>query len=183
MTTIDTILEMFAIAGQAAYFGEAVSQTEHALQSAHLAVEAGADDKLVVAALLHDIGHLMRGLPEDIAQHGIDDTHEDIGAAWLDQHFGPCVSDPVRLHVAAKRYLCAVDPAYILSLSPASQLSLRLQNGPFTPAEARAFENETHFAAAVALRRWDDAAKVPGLNVPGLDAYRRLLVMAISDAS
>src|SRR5262245_50330016 len=136
MTTVDTIMELFAVAGKAAYYGEAVSQTEHALQTAHLAVGAGANDELVVAALLHDIGHLLRGLPEDVAQHGIDDTHEEIGAAWLERHFRPAVSVPVRLHVPAKRYLCAVDPCYAGSLSAASQLSLRLQGGPMPRDQA-----------------------------------------------
>jgi [1-hydroxy-2-(trimethylamino)ethyl]phosphonate dioxygenase len=176
---VDTILNMFAVAGEAAYYGEAVSQTEHALQSAHLAASAGAEGELVVAALLHDIGHLLRGLPEDVARHGIDDTHEEAGALWLERHFGPAVSVPVRLHVAAKRYLCAVDGSYLLGLSPASQLSLRLQGGPFTAEEATTFEQQTHFATALALRRWDDGAKVPGLAVPGLAEYRRALEAAL----
>jgi phosphonate degradation associated HDIG domain protein len=176
---VDTIMTTFAVAGEAAYFGEAVSQTEHALQSAHLAASAGADEELVVAALLHDIGHMLSGSAEDAAQHGIDDTHEEAGARWLEQHFGPAVSVPVRLHVAAKRYLCAVDPTYLLGLSPASQLSLRLQGGPFTAEEAQAFERQTHFAAAVALRRWDDGAKVPDLAVPALATYRQALETAL----
>jgi [1-hydroxy-2-(trimethylamino)ethyl]phosphonate dioxygenase len=179
MEKVETILQMFAVAGNAAYFGEVVSQTEHALQSAHLARSAGANDELVVAALLHDVGHLLRGFPENAAAHGIDDTHEDVGAAWLEQHFGLAVSVPVRLHVAAKRYLCAVDPSYLSGLSSASQLSLKLQGGPFTPAEARAFELQPHFEAAVKLRRWDDGAKVPGLDVPGLEAYRPALSHAL----
>jgi len=175
MTTVDAILEMFAVAGTAAYYGEDVSQTEHALQTAHLAVSAGADDELIVAALLHDIGHMLRGLPENVAQHGVDDTHEAIGAAWLESHFGPAVSVPVRLHVPAKRYLCAVDSTYRAGLSSASQLSLQLQGGPMPPELVDAFEQGPHFEAAVALRRWDDGAKVPGLDVPGLDAYREPL--------
>jgi [1-hydroxy-2-(trimethylamino)ethyl]phosphonate dioxygenase len=172
-------MEMFAVAGKAAYYGEEVSQTEHALQTAHRAVKAGPDDELVVAALLHDVGHLLRSLPEDAAHHGIDDAHEEIGAAWLEQHFGPAVSLPVRLHVPAKRYLCAVDPRYQASLSAASLLSLRLQGGPMLPDEVRLFEQGLHFEAAVALRRWDDAAKVPGLVVPGLEAYRGRLQAAL----
>jgi predicted HD phosphohydrolase len=122
---------------------------------------------------------LLGGLPEDVAQHGIDDTHEEIGAAWLERHFGLAVSSPVRLHVAAKRYLCAIDASYLESLSPASQLSLRLQGGPFTKGEARKFAGEPHVAAAIALRRWDDGAKVPGLAVPGLESYRSSLIRAL----
>jgi [1-hydroxy-2-(trimethylamino)ethyl]phosphonate dioxygenase len=179
MMNVDTILEMFAVAGNAAYFGEDVSQTEHALQAAHLAVGANADDELIVAALLHDIGHLLCGLPENAAKHGIDDAHEEIGAAWLEGHFVPAVTAPVRLHVAAKRYLCAVDSRYQAALSTASQLSLQLQGGPMAPHLVREFEQGPHFAAAVALRRWDDAAKVAGLAVPGLNRYRGSLQAAL----
>src|SRR6516225_6317978 len=115
--------------------GEPVSQTEHALQTAWAAEQAGAASALIAAALLHDIGHLLHDLPEDCAHHGIDDAHEVRGARWLVQHFGPDVTEPVRLHVPAKRYLCSTDPAYRSQLSEASELSLKLQGGPFTPAE------------------------------------------------
>lgn len=179
MSVIDRILHLFAAGGAAAYHGEAVSQLEHALQTAHQATAASASDELVAAALLHDIGHLLHGLGEDIARKGIDDRHEDGGAAWLRSHFGPGVTEPVRLHVDAKRYLCAVDVAYRDSLSPASQRSLRLQGGPFDEAGVKAFEQNPHAQAAVALRRWDDAAKVPGLDVPGLEHYRRHLEAAL----
>jgi [1-hydroxy-2-(trimethylamino)ethyl]phosphonate dioxygenase len=179
MTTVDKIMDMFAKAGSAAYFGEAITQTEHALQTASLAAKSGATDELIVAALLHDIGHLLRGLPEDAATHGIDDTHEAIGADWLESRFGRAVSDPVRLHVPAKRYLCAVDAAYQSSLSPASRLSLRLQGGPMSREQVEFFEQGRHFAAAVALRRWDDEAKIPGLPVPGLETYRDSLESAL----
>ena len=179
MDVVETVFRLFAIGGEVAYFGEAVSQTAHALQSAHLAERAGADDALVVAALLHDVGHLLHGLPEDISERGIDGRHEQGGADWLARHFGPAVSEPVRLHVAAKRYLCAVEPAYLAGLSPASRHSLDLQGGPFDAQAARAFEDEPVFRDAVRLRRWDDEAKVPGLAVPGLDHYRgRLAVVA-----
>ncbi len=103
MTTVDTIMEMFAVAGQAAYYGENVSQTEHALQTAHLAVDAGSDDELVVAALLHDIGHLLRVLAENVAEQRIDDTHEVVGAAWLERHSSFAIRGPVRRHVTTKR--------------------------------------------------------------------------------
>jgi phosphonate degradation associated HDIG domain protein len=152
--------------------GEPVSQTEHALQAAYHAERAGADDALVTAALLHDIGHLLHKLAEDAADHGIDTRHEQIGQAWLARHCGPEVTEPVRLHVAAKRYLCATDPEYLAQLSPASKQSLRLQGGPFSSEEARQFERLPHYRAAVTLRRWDDLAKVPGMQVPGLAHYR-----------
>ncbi len=175
MEILDTLSELLAARGQAEYHGEAVSQAEHALQSAALAEAEGVPDELVAAALLHDVGHLLHGLGEDAAERGRDDRHEEIGYAWLTRWFGPGVAEPVRLHVAAKRYLCATDPGYLARLSPASQLSLKLQGGPFTAAEVAAFERHPHHAAAVRLRAWDDAAKVPGLRVPALDHYRTRL--------
>src|SRR5262245_20302558 len=179
MSVVDRILQLFAEKGQGMYFGEAVTETEHALQSAHLAETAGAGNELIAAALLHDIGHLLHGLGEDIAEQGIDGRHEEGGAAWLARYFGPAVAEPVRLHVAAKRYLCAVDPVYHAALSAASRRSLELQGGPFSREEARRFEREPFWEAAVALRRWDDAAKVPGLAVPGLEHYRPCLEAAL----
>ena len=166
--------------GQGAYFGEEVTETEHALQCAHLAEQSGAGDELVAAALLHDVGHLLHGLSEDIAALGRDGRHEAGGASWLAAHFGPDVVDPVRLHVAAKRYLCAVEQDYHTWLSPASRLSLGLQGGPLAANEVRRFEQEPWFRSAIAVRRWDDAAKVPGLAVPGLEHYRTHLEAALS---
>jgi phosphonate degradation associated HDIG domain protein len=175
MNGIDRIFTLFREKGNGAYFGEAVTETEHALQSAHLAEQSGAAPELIAAALVHDVGHLLHGLPENVAERGIDGQHEEGGAAWLGRYFGPAVVDPVRLHVAAKRYLCAVEPDYDAALSEASRRSLRLQGGPMSPEEVRQFEQEPWFRAAVAIRRWDDVAKVPGLNVPGLDHYRPYL--------
>lgn len=172
---VDRLINLFAQRGSGLYFGEAVTEAEHALQSAYLARQAGAADSLVAAALLHDVGHLLHNLGEDVAERGIDARHEDAGAAWLADHFGRAVADPVRLHVAAKRYLCAAEPTYCAGLSPASLRSLQLQGGPFTVEEMAAFEREPHWRDALALRRWDDGAKVPGLEVPALESYRRLL--------
>jgi phosphonate degradation associated HDIG domain protein len=176
MDVLGTIADLFASRGHAEYHGEPVSQAEHALQAAHLAERAGADDTLVTAALLHDVGHLLHKLGEDVAERGVDDRHEQLGCAWLRRWFGPAVAEPVRLHVAAKRYLCATDPAYLARLSSASRLSLELQGGPFTPAEVAAFQTNPHAAAAVRLRHWDDEAKVTGLAVPPLEHYRPRLV-------
>jgi phosphonate degradation associated HDIG domain protein len=175
MNRIDAIFTLFREKGDGLYFGESVTEAEHALQCAHLAEQAGAAPGLIAAALLHDVGHLLHGLVEDIAERGIDGRHEEGGAAWLAHDFGPAVVDPVRLHVAAKRYLCAVEPDYHAGLSEASQRSLRLQGGPMTPDEVRGFEQEPWFRSAVAVRRWDDGAKVPGLVVPGLEHYRPCL--------
>lgn len=172
MSVVDQLFELFRVKGSGAYFGEDVTETAHALQAARLAEEAGESDQVIVAALLHDVGHLLHGLSEDIASQGIDGQHEDAGAAWLVRHFGPEIVDPVRLHVAAKRYLCAVEPGYQDDLSPSSLLSLKLQGGPFSPEETRKFEAEPHYKAAVTVRRFDDEAKVPGLIVPDLEHYR-----------
>jgi len=172
MDVLNSIAQLFEHQGRAAYFGESVSEAEHALQSAHLAEQEGADDALVAAALLHDVGHLLHGLGEDVADRGLDARHEEVGHTWLARWFGPAVAEPVRLHVAAKRYLCATDPAYLGELSPASRRSLELQGGPFTPAEVEEFQRNPHHAAAVRLRHWDDAAKIPDLAVPPLEHYR-----------
>jgi phosphonate degradation associated HDIG domain protein len=179
MNTVEQIFDIFERQGDEAYFGEPVSQKEHALQAASQAEQEGAPDSLVVAALLHDIGHLLHGLPEEIADRGMDGRHEEVGEAWLSRHFGPEVAAPCRLHVAAKRYLCAVDPEYAGQLSPASVQSLALQGGPFTPAEIQEFEQHPHHQEAVRLRRWDDLAKIPGLDVPGLEHYQARLEAAV----
>lgn len=180
MDTIDEILELFETRGSATYLGEPVSQREHALQTAHLAEINGASDALVAASLLHDIGHLLGPEEGNPAEQGIDAAHEDKGNAWLARHFGPEVCEPVRLHVAAKRYLCAVDPAYRSLLSVASIRSLELQGGPLAPEEIRRFEANPFHEAAVRLRQWDDSAKIPSLEVPGVKHYtdklKRLLI-------
>ncbi|MBC8164936.1 MAG: HD domain-containing protein, partial [Bryobacteraceae bacterium] len=147
---IDEIFRIFGIRGSEEYGGEAVSQLEHALQTAALATSEGVQETLVAAALLHDIGHL---LPNG-------NIHEENGHEWLSQSFPSAVTEPVRLHVAAKRYLCTVDPAYSATLSPASVRSLAVQGGPMTSEEVTKFEGHPHFTAAVRLRRWDDEAKV-----------------------
>jgi phosphonate degradation associated HDIG domain protein len=170
-----TIFEIFAARGTDAYFGEPVSQLEHALQTAHHAERENAPQWLVVAALVHDIGHLLHQMPEHIADLGLDSRHEDLGHAWLAQYFGPEITAPVRMHVAAKRYLCATDAGYLSLLSPASMQSLELQGGPFSESEARAFEQTPFAREAVRLRRWDDLAKEPGMQVPGLDHYREMI--------
>ena len=149
-------------------YGEGVTQLEHALQTGWLAERAGASPALVSAALLHDIGHMLHRLPEDIAEQGIDAQHESIGSAWLSRHFGPEVSEPVRLHVEAKRYLSAAEPGYFDRLSEASKLSLRLQGGPHRPEAAQHFLDLPFAEAAVQVRRWDDEAKILGLRTPGL---------------
>jgi phosphonate degradation associated HDIG domain protein len=165
------IERLFDERGSSLYGGEAVTQLEHALQAAALAESSGADAATIVAALLHDIGHLLHSLPEDAPDNGIDDVHEQLACQWLGNHFGPAVTEPVRLHVDAKRYLCAVDPEYQASLSGPSLQSLKLQGGPFSADQAQQFAQNPYFDRAVRLRRWDDLAKVPGLRTPGLEHF------------
>lgn len=172
---IDFILGLYRKRGDAAYLGEPVSQTEHALQTAWAAEKAGAGSALIASALLHDVGHLLHDLPEDCALAGIDDAHEVRGQLWLRRYFGPDVTEPVRLHVAAKRYLCATDPAYRALLSEASLRSLQLQGGSFTADEVTQFRHDPYGEAAVALRRFDEQAKVPGLPTPSLEHFRPYL--------
>jgi phosphonate degradation associated HDIG domain protein len=175
---IDQIIGLFRQRGDAAYIGEPVSQTEHALQTASAAERDGANSTMITAALLHDVGHLLHNLPEDCADNDIDDHHEELGARWLARFFGPDVVEPLRLHVAAKRFLCATDPDYDAKLSQASAQSLRLQGGPYSPEEVKAFRENPFGEAAVALRRWDEEAKIAGLATPSLDHFRRHLEMA-----
>jgi phosphonate degradation associated HDIG domain protein len=169
---IDFLIRLLKERGHAAYLGEPVSQLEHALQTAWAAEQAGAGSAVIAAALLHDVGHLLHDLPEHCALSGFDDAHEVRGASWLGRHFGPEVAEPVRLHVPAKRFLCATDPSYVGSLSEASARSLKLQGGPFTADEAAQFRNHPHAETAVALRRFDEQAKVPGLPTPALEHFR-----------
>lgn len=165
------VLRLLRDRGDSQYGGEAVTQREHALQAAFFAEQAGAPSTLIAAALLHDVGHLLHSLPDDAPDRGIDDRHEMLAARWLEFRFGPEVVEPVRLHVAAKRFLCAVEPDYSGQLSPPSLQSLELQGGPMSAEEAVSFRAHALHAAAVALRRWDDAAKVPNLATPSLEHF------------
>ncbi|MBI3863262.1 MAG: HD domain-containing protein [Planctomycetia bacterium] len=169
------VLTLFRERGGSQYGGEAVSQLEHALQAAYFAEQSGAGSPLIAAALLHDVGHLLHSLPDDAPDQGVDDRHEALAARWLKARFGPEVIEPVRLHVAAKRYLCATDADYTTELSPPSALSLKLQGGPMSDDEAREFAARPFCKAAVALRRWDDAAKVPEMKTPPLEHFAACL--------
>lgn len=169
------IATLFEGLGHRAYSGEPVTQLEHALQCAHFAVADGAAEPLVAAALLHDIGHLVNDQGETPSERGIDDLHQFHGAHFLRPLFGPAVLEPIRLHVKAKRYLCAVRPGYWEALSADSKRSLVLQGGPLDAGEAEAFAQTAHAADAVRLREWDDAAKVAGLQTPPLAHFMPLL--------
>ena len=166
MTAIEIIAELFSGPGGQAYLGEPVTIGVHMRQAGALAEAAGAGAPLVAAALLHDIGHL---------RQEADTRHGEAGARWLGQWFGEAVTEPVRLHVPAKRYLCATEPGYFGLLSAESVRTLSLQGGPMTAGEAAAFEALPHAADAVAVRRWDDEAKDPAVTPPEFAHFAALL--------
>jgi phosphonate degradation associated HDIG domain protein len=167
----DDIAALFERQGGTQYSGEPVTQTEHALQTAWFAQQAGADDELVTAALLHDLGHLLHDHGETPSARGIDDLHQFAAVPFLRGLFSQRVLDAIRWHVDAKRYLCAARPGYRAALSADSQRSLALQGGVFSAAEAQSFIERPNAREAVSLRLWDDQAKVDGLDTPGLDHY------------
>jgi len=173
---VGVIVERMRARGRRAYLGESVSITDHMLQTAVLAEQDAALPALVAAALLHDVAYVVTDLlAAGPATGDLDERHAEVGAAFLAAHFVPAVVEPVRLHVAAKRYLCAVEPGYLASLSPASLRTLGLQGGPYGDAEARAFAASPYAADAVRLRRYDERAKVAGGATPDLDHYQPLL--------
>jgi [1-hydroxy-2-(trimethylamino)ethyl]phosphonate dioxygenase len=175
MKVLEELQQLFAGRGDAAYYGEAVSMTEHSLQAAHQATMSHAPEALIVAALLHDVGHLVEEVPEAIADWTQDAHHEEVGARWLAQRFPPSIAEPVRLHVPAKRYLCATSDEYRGRLSQASVITLNLQGGPMTPAEVAAFKTRPFHREAVRLRLWDDQGKVAGLRTAGFDSYHDMI--------
>jgi gamma-butyrobetaine dioxygenase len=170
MTGVEAIAELFAGPGARDYLGEPVTIGSHMRQAGHLAEAAGADGSLVAAALLHDIGHL---------RNETDSRHGDAGAQWLSQWFGTAVTEPVRLHVAAKRYLCATEPGYLGLLSDESVRTLALQGGPMTAGQAAAFEAMPFARDAVAVRRWDDEAKDPVVAPPEFAHFAPLLAALV----
>lgn len=173
--SLEPLAELFAGAGSAEYFGEPVTVAEHMLQAGALAEAAGAPPHLVAAALLHDVGHFHGPVTGADLMEGTDNRHSHTGADLLARWFGPEVTEPVRLHVAAKRYLCTADPGYRALLSAASEYTLQVQGGPMSAAQAEAFAALPHAADAVAVRRWDEQAKETGADTPGFDHFRPLL--------
>jgi [1-hydroxy-2-(trimethylamino)ethyl]phosphonate dioxygenase len=176
VTTVDEVLALYDRWG-AEHYDEEVGQLDHALQTAALAAADGAADPLVAAALLHDAGHLLE------LSGGPAGPHERTAPAFLAPLFPPAATAPIALHVAAKRYLCAIEPEYHAALSAGSQRSLRRQGGPMAAGERAAFEATPGWADAVALRRWDDGGKVEGASVPGLASYEPLLRSLVCSAS
>lgn len=169
---LDKIIDILITQGYQQYGGEPVSQLEHALQCAFLAEQENVSSEMITACLLHDIGHLVHDLGENIE---IDTRHDYRSLKWLKPLFGEQITEPIRLHVEAKRYLCRVDANYYHSLSSASKTSLELQGGIFTDSEALEFIQQPFASEAVQLRRWDDLAKVPHLSTPSLADYRAIV--------
>lgn len=175
--TIDTIVGWLRYRAGGLYGGEPVTQLEHALQCATLARAEGATAELVTACLLHDIFHLAEET-DDKKQ-----PHDHCGAQMLAGLFSSAVTEPVRLHVEAKRYLCAIDPLYWSALSDMSKRSLVWQGGPFSPHEAADFISQPYAEDAVRLRQWDDAAKVVGATTPSLDDFITIMKSVASPKS
>jgi [1-hydroxy-2-(trimethylamino)ethyl]phosphonate dioxygenase len=167
------LLEIFVGRATRRYGLSDVNQLQHALQAAALAEADGASPATVLASLLHDVGHMIHRLGENPAARGIDDVHEALGADWLAERFGPEVSEPVRLHVAAKRYLCTVESDYFGKLAPDSVRSLALQGGLMSADELERFRANPQHEEAVRLRRYDEAAKDPRASTPGFDHFLR----------
>jgi phosphonate degradation associated HDIG domain protein len=174
--SIEDLLSLYEEKGDG-HYGEVISQTEHALQCAALAQKHGAKDVLVVAALLHDVGHLLADLQQEnrFEVEIDDDGHEGLGARALAPIFGQEVARPVALHVMAKRWRCTTDPDYYEQLSPTSRASLLAQGGLLSPDVAKRFESHPGFKSAVALRTWDDEAKVEGVDAGKIRDYEDLL--------
>jgi phosphonate degradation associated HDIG domain protein len=169
--TIADIGRLFREHGHIAYEGEGVSQAEHALQAAERAEDEGAGAELVTAALLHDLGHLLNRQGATPTMRGIDDQHQYFAIPFLRGVFAAAVLDAIRLHVDAKRALCALEPDYYERLSEDSKRSLTLQGGVFTKAQVQEFLSKPHSEAALRVRRWDDVAKVAGARTRPLGHY------------
>ncbi len=168
----EKIIAVFEARGKEKYGSEAVTQLQHALQTALLAEEAKAEPALITAALLHDIGHILHeeALPTTDSEN-LDDFHEEVGYQWLLEYFGEEVAAPVKLHVEAKRYLCTIDETYEQNLSPTSLKSYYDQGGKMKGTEKEVFESNPFFEPAVLLRRWDDLAKEADKETPGIEHF------------
>ncbi|WP_085901344.1 HD domain-containing protein [Kiloniella majae] len=172
---VDFIGDIFHRRGADSYLGEDVTMSEHMLQGAQLAEKAGANDALIAAALLHDIGHYTNEFPDDALEKGINNHHDEAGAAVLEKFFPPVITECVRQHVAAKRYLCAKDEAYFSRLSDASIHTLNLQGGPMSEAEMKELEQNPHLKEIIQVRYWDDEGKDPAVTTPPYEYYAPIL--------
>ncbi|KAJ2074855.1 hypothetical protein GGH13_001023 [Coemansia sp. S155-1] len=195
---VNKVFQLLENANKKDYMGEKITQLDHALQAAQLAKKEGADEETILAALLHDIGHLCpsteqcsesRGknwaafhMTEADINVGVVD-HDRVGAEYLRKlGFPKKTCELIESHVLAKRYLSTIDPSYHAGLSSASKQSLKLQGGPFSPTEIREFEKDPLFKQKVQIRKWDDAAKVIGVKPPALDTYRDMAINNLKQA-
>lgn len=180
-TIVDFLADIFARRGGEEYLGEPVTMAQHMLQAARCAEQAGQSEELIVAALLHDIGHFT----SEFGTYSPDDTedrhHEDAGGDVLAPFFPPRVVDCVRYHVAAKRYLCATRPEYFNKLSPASVHTLSLQGGPMDTEEVASFERNPHLKDIVKVRAYDEAGKRADMVTPPFAHYAPM-VQRVVDA-
>jgi len=176
---VDLIEDIFERRGAESYLGEEVTMAQHMLQAAQCAEEAGADNSQIVAALLHDIGHYKNEIPESSLVKGINNFHEEAGANFLEEYFPASVVEPIRQHVATKRYLCAVDSNYFSLLSSASVNTLDLQGGAMSHKEVKEFEKNEYLEQCINLRYWDDKAKDPEKKCPSFSYYQALIVSLV----
>ena len=172
---VDYIADVFARRGAESYLGEDVTMAQHMLQAAQSAERSQASSDLIVAALLHDIGHYSNEIPDSALMQGTNNYHEEAGANFLAEFFPLSVTEPIRHHVAAKRYLCATDPEYLSRLSEASVYTLKVQGGPMNPDEIAAFEKLPYLDSCIQMRIWDDEGKDPDRPHPDFSHYRDLV--------
>lgn len=178
---VDYIADVFERRGADSYLGEEVSMAQHMLQAAQEAERSRAAPALIVAALLHDLGHYSNEIPDTVLMKGTNNYHEEAGANFLMPYFPLAVTVPIREHVAAKRYLCATDPGYFARLSAASVYTLKVQGGPMGLSEIAEFEKSPFLDSCVALRIWDDSGKSPDKAHPEFSHYKKLVQSLIKD--
>lgn len=177
----DIIFQLFAKNGHSDYGSEPVNQLEHALQAAFIAERQFEEDYFVLACLLHDIGHILHEFPDNAPTFGVDDFHENLGNEFLKRLFPLFITEPIRLHVEAKRYLCGKNSEYFEILSEASKTSLNLQGGKMNSSEISKFEKNPFFIDAIKLRLIDDKAKIKGLKTKKIDDYLPLFLKYIKN--
>lgn len=175
MSSFLEVKELFESASAEEYLGEDITLVEHMIQCAELARADNAQDWLIVAALLHDIGHVLVPDAAFAQDSGIDMHHDDVGAEWISKRFPNNIVQAVRLHVDAKKYLVATDADYYNQLSQASKITLDIQGGMFTESEATDFIQQQYAYEAVLLRRWDDAGKKRGAARTTIEDYADLI--------
>lgn len=179
-TIVDFIGDIFTRRGAESYLGEQVTMSQHMLQAAQLAEQAGASETVITAALLHDIGHYTNEFPDDALAQGTNNLHEEAGARVLAPFFPTAVTDCILHHVAAKRYLCATDPGYFARLSPASVHTLNLQGGPMDEGEVASFAREPNLETILQVRTWDDQGKDPTITTPDFDHYTPIISRVVA---